>query len=152
VGQPLVVELRLTNDGPHDAHLQLSIAVMDLSAAPPPGDASPGAAAGGAAASGAGGLDGGHPAGLSGGSGGGGGGGAGGLLLTGGCERVTVAVPCGGGGALRRLGVLPVRPGLYELGLGDVVTAASAAANGRSGGGSGGGDDVYLTQDRLWLL
>ncbi|KAI8469362.1 MAG: transport protein Trs120 or TRAPPC9 TRAPP II complex subunit-domain-containing protein [Monoraphidium minutum] len=162
VGQPLLVELHLTNEGPGDEALQLSIAVVDLAraprgaggpaldggggggggAAPRPsheGAAAgelPGAALGGRQLLAAGGGAAGEAAGECGGAG---------LLLTGACERFAVAVPGGGGAAVHRVAALPVRPGLYQIAAADDAAAAR-------GGGDGGGAAVYMTQERLWVL
>jgi hypothetical protein len=188
VGQAVAIEVRLTNDSPEEERVQLSVAAADLAAEaraslegqPPGGGGGGGPGGGGGApalargASTAGGPANPGPQGgadaRSGGagapSGGEGGGGAdGGLLLTGAVERVGLVVPGGGGGASHRLMVLPVRPGLYQLGAADVRSAAadpaapepgggggSGGGGGAGGAGGGGGAPLYVTQDRLTLL
>ncbi|GBF95068.1 hypothetical protein Rsub_07569 [Raphidocelis subcapitata] len=149
VGQPLALEVRLTNAGEADEALRLSIAVADLTAGAggAPGDggaARPsqdtgGAGGGAAAAAAAAGAGGELVAGAAGFDGG-----DGGLLLTGASSRVPLAVPGAGGGAAHRLTALALRPGLYQLAVADVCS--------RGPQGAGGCAPLYVTQDRLCVL
>jgi len=174
VGQPLVVELRITNQGEQDEQVQFSIKVTDVAGSSGllglSGDGSAGGAGAGAAAPGGGGgssraaqLSEGVTATASSSAAAAAAAAAaeparplpdpseGGILLTGVIERALLTVKGGGGVAVHKLLLLPMRPGLYQLAVHDIVGRS------RQGGGAGGGEGdcssaLYLTQDRLCVL
>ena len=167
VGRPLALEVRLANAAhDRDEAVALSVAVSDLAAAAAAASAVAAAGEGAGTANAA--PSDGAAALASADSGSGGD--APGLLLTGCFERAALVAPAGGAAPPLRLSSLPLRAGLFEVGVRRVEAAATAAAEaaapdgggggirpGLDGGGGASGDGeaaaaLYVTQDRLRVL